>query len=134
MPMINAIFVNMPIENLKRSVDFFTSLGFTFNPQFTAEDSTCMIVGPNIYVMLVERQKFAGFINKPIADKSTTEAILSLSCESRDEVDRLSKTAFAAGARQIHEPTDHGFMYSWNFEDLDGHLWDLFWMDPNHVM
>ena len=74
--MINSIFVNMPIEDLKRSVTFFTALGFTFNEQFTGEDSTCMIVGTNIYVMLVERQKFAGFINKPIADRTTTEAIL----------------------------------------------------------
>lgn len=92
-----------------------------------------MIVGSNIYVMLLEREKFAGFIDKPIADRSTTEAILSLSCESPEEVRKISEDAFELGARRVNEPQDIGFMYSWGFEDLDGHLWDLFWMNPDHI-
>ena len=131
--MINAIFINLPIENLKRSVDFFSALGFTFNPQFTSEDSTCMIIGENMYSMLVEREKFSTFIEKPIADKSTVEMLISLSCESSDKVRELSEKAFSLGARQINDAEDHGFMYSWGFEDLDGHIWDLFWMNPEHV-
>ena len=131
--MINAIFLNLPIENLKRSVDFFGALGFTFNEQFTGEDSTCMIIGPNMYAMLVERAKFSSFIEKPIADKSTVEMLISLSCESTEKVRELSEKAFELGGRQLNDAEDHGFMYSWGFEDLDGHIWDLFWMDPAHV-
>lgn len=131
--MINSIFLNLPIKELKRSVDFFTGLGFTFNPQFTSEDTTCMIIGENMFAMLCEDAKFNNFLNKPIADPSTTEVLISLSCESKEEVNQLSEKAFSQGARKVNEPEDHGFMYSWGFEDLDGHVWDLFWMDPAHV-
>lgn len=131
--MINAIFVNLPVENLKRSVEFFSGLGFNFNEQFTDEQSTCMLVGENIYVMLVEHSKFKGFVKKPIASKDVIEAILSLSCESPEAVKELAEKAFALGGKQVNEMEDHGFMFSWGFEDLDGHLWDLFWMNPEHV-
>ena len=132
--MINGIFVNLPIENLKRSVEFFSALGFKFNEQFTDEQSTCMLVGENIYVMLVEHSKFKGFVKKPIASKDVIEAILSLSCDSPEEVKTLAEKAFALGGKQVNEMEDHGFMLSWGFEDLDGHLWDLFWMNPDHVL
>ena len=92
-----------------------------------------MLVGPNIFAMLCEEAKFKNFINKPIADPGTTEVLISLSCGSKEEVTELSKKAFSLGARKVNEPEDHGFMYSWGFEDLDGHVWDLFWMDPAHV-
>jgi len=128
--MFNQIFVNLPVANLKRSVEFFTGMGFTFNPKFTNEQSTCMIVSEHIYVMLLERDVFASFIPKPIAPAETTEAILSFACTSTEQVRALSEKAFALGAKQINEPDDKGFMFSWGFEDLDGHLWDLFWMDP----
>lgn len=131
--MLNSIFVNLPVANLKKSVDFFTALGFKFNPQFTDETSTCMIVNDTIYVMLLEHAKFQGFIDKPIAPKESTEAIFSFSCESPEEVRSLSEKAFAHGARKVNEAEDIGFMYSWGFEDLDGHLWDLFWMNPEHI-
>jgi predicted lactoylglutathione lyase len=131
--MFKQIFINLPIENLKRSVDFFGGLGFTFNPQFTDETSTCMVVSQHIYVMLLEREKFASFIDKKIADRDTTEAILSFACESKDDVERISQKAFELGARKVNEVSDYGFMYSWGFEDLDGHLWDVFWMDPAHI-
>lgn len=132
--MFKMIFVNLPITNLKRSVDFFTELGFSFNPQFTDETSTCMIVSDAIYVMLLEKEKFASFITKKIAEPDTTEAILSFACDSADDVRRISEKAFSLGAKQVNEPQDMGFMFSWGFEDLDGHLWDLFWMNPEHVM
>ena len=131
---MNSIFVNLPVVSLKKSVEFFTELGFTFNPQFTDETSTCMIVNETIYVMLVEHAKFSAFIDKPIAPSTSTEAIFGFSCESKEEVTALAKKAHALGARKVNEPEDHGFMFSWGFEDLDGHLWDLFWMDPNYVM
>lgn len=131
--MLTSVFINMPVEKLTRSVEFFTGLGFTFNAQFTDEESTCMLVADNIFVMLVEKQKFEKFISKPIAPSTTTEAIFSFACESADEVRELSEKAFALGARKVNDPEDHGFMFSWGFEDLDGHLWDLFWMNPDHV-
>lgn len=131
--MLNAIFVNLPIENLKSSVAFFTALGFKFNEQFTDEESTCMIVSETIYVMLLEKRKFSSFTSRKIADKDTTEVTLSFSCSSADEVRSLSEKAFELGAKRVNDPEDHGFMFSWGFEDLDGHMWDLFWMNPEHV-
>ena len=131
--MISSIFVNLPVAELKRSVDFFTELGFTFNAQFTDETSTCMIINDTVYVMLLEHSKFQGFIDKPIAPSTSTEVILAFACESPEEVRQLSEKAISMGARKINEPEDHGFMFSWGFEDLDGHLWDLFWMNPEHV-
>jgi predicted lactoylglutathione lyase len=132
--MVNSLFINLPIENLKKSVDFFSQLGFTFNAQFTDEQSTCMIISDNIFVMLLEKAKFQGFIEKPIASREATEAILALSCDSADEVRTLTEKALELGARKLNEPEDMGFMFSWGFEDLDGHLWDVFWMNPDHVM
>lgn len=131
--MLSSIFVNLPVVNLKKSVDFFTEIGFEFNAQFTDEQSTCMIVNETIYVMLIEHEKFLGFIDKPLAPPTSTEAIFAFACESPEEVRALTEKAVKLGARQINEPEDHGFMFSWGFEDLDGHLWDLFWMNPEHV-
>ncbi len=131
--MLNTIFVNLPVENLKRSVDFFTALGFSFNAQFTDETSTCMLVGDNIFVMLLEHAKFSSFIDKNIAPKNSTEAILAFGCDSAEHVRSLTSKAIELGARQINPAEDMGFMFSWGFEDLDGHLWDLFWMNPEHV-
>ena len=131
--MINSIFVNLPVKSLKTSVEFFTALGFKFNPQFTDETSTCMLVGENIYVMLLEHAKFAGFIDKPIAPSTSNEAILAFDLNSADDVRKMTSKALELGARKINEPEDMGFMFSWGFEDLDGHLWDLFWMNPEHV-
>lgn len=131
--MINSIFVNLPVRKLSRSVEFFTALGFTFNAQFTSDDSTCMIVGENIYAMLLEDERFRGFIDKPIADAKSSEVLISLGVGSKAEVSELAEAAFAAGARRYKEAEDLGFMFSWGFEDLDGHIWELFWMDPAHI-
>jgi uncharacterized protein len=132
--MFKQIFVNLPIENLKNSVAFFKELGFSFNEQFTDEESTCMIVSEHIYVMLLEKRKFASFTSRKIADKDTTEVTLSFACSSSEEVRAISEKAFALGAKRVNDPEDMGFMFSWGFEDLDGHMWDLFWMNPDHVM
>lgn len=131
--MFKQVFINMPIENLKKSVEFFTELGFTFNAQFTDESSTCMIVSEHIYVMLLEKEKFSRFTTKKIADRDTVEALFSFACSSAEEVRTISEKAFALGAKRVNDPEDMGFMFSWGFEDLDGHMWDLFWMNPEHV-
>ena len=131
--MINGIFINLPITNLARSVEFFGGLGFKFNEQFSDEESTCMLIGENMYAMLLEHRKFSSFIKKEIAAPTTTEAIIALQCESADAVRSLSEKAFELGAKQMNDAEDMGFMFSWGFEDLDGHLWELFWMNPEHV-
>ena len=126
------LFVNLPVRDLKRSVEFFTKLGFTFNPQFTDDTGTCMIVSDEAFVMLLEDSRFRDFTRKQIADTSThTEALFAITCESRAEVDGMMETALAAGAKQAMDPLDHGFMFTRSFYDLDGHHWEIFWMDPS---
>ncbi|MBA2418301.1 MAG: VOC family protein [Nocardioidaceae bacterium] len=130
--MSRMIFVNLPVENLDKSVDFFTQLGFTFNPQFTDESATCMILSDQAFVMLLVKDRFSDFTNKQIADTSTTtEAIFAISAESRDEVDEIVDKALAAGGQRSNDPMDEGFMYGWSFQDIDGHLWEVIWMDPS---
>ena len=128
--MSTQIFVNLPVKDLDRSVAFFTKLGYTFNPQFTDENATCMIVSDNIFVMLLVEKFFLTFTNKSLCDtKSSREVILALSFDNRARVDELIAIAVAAGATP-GEPRDLGFMYQQSYEDLDGHLWELFHMDP----
>jgi hypothetical protein len=129
------MFVNLPIKNMERTQAFFKSLGFTFNPQFTNEQGACMVVSEDHnYVMLLVEPFFQGFTNKPIADATQgTEVLLCLSCESREEVDELVKKALAAGGTAPMPAQDHGFMYGHGFTDLDGHMWELMYMDPGAV-
>ncbi|MDB5859094.1 MAG: hypothetical protein JWQ76_2783 [Ramlibacter sp.] len=131
--MARQIFVNLPIKNMERSKAFFGALGFTFNPQFTNEQGACMVIADGAsYAMLLVEPFFQSFTKKPISDaKKATEVLVCLSCESRAEVDSLVKKALAAGATAPNAPQDHGFMYGHGFEDLDGHVWELMWMDPN---
>lgn len=125
------IFVNLPVKDLNRSVTFFTQLGFTFNPQFTDENATCMIIGEDIFVMLLVEKFFQGFTKKAIADASkTTEVLICLSADSKDKVDEMVRNAVAAGGTTPNEKQDQGFMYSHGFQDLDGHIWEVMWMDP----
>lgn len=132
--MATKIFVNMPVKQLSRSVDFFTKLGYQFNAQFTNETSTSMIISDDIYVMLLEEAVFQSFTKKAIADATqTTEMIVALSADSREAVDELVKKAVAAGATTLKAPQDHGFMYGHGFQDLDGHLWEVFFMEPSYV-
>lgn len=127
------IFVNLPIKDMQRSQAFFRALGFDFNPQFTNEQGACMVIAEDIFAMLLVEPFFESFLrNKRIADaRETTEVLVALSCESRAEVDDLVRKVLAAGGRTAREPEDHGFMYAHAFEDLDGHIWEPFWMDPN---
>ena len=126
------IYVNIPIKNMERTKAFFTSLGFGFNPQFTNDSGACMIVADDIYVMLLTEGFFQGFTKKPVADATkSTEVLLCLSCQSRAEVDELVGKALAAGGKAPNPPQDHGFMYGHGFEDLDGHQWELMYMDAN---
>lgn len=127
--MPRSIFVSLPIENLSKSLDFFGKLGFTFNEQYSDEATACMVVSESIFFMLEEKSKFEGFIDKSIAPKTYAEAVFSLSCEEKSEVSKTVELAAALGARPVGEPEDLGFMFSWGFEDLDGHLWNLIWMN-----
>ena len=129
--MARKIFVNLPIKDMKRSQAFFRALGFDFNPQFTNEQGACMVISEDIYAMLLVESFFQTFTKKPISDaKKSTEVLVCLSCESRAEVDELVRKALAAGGTAPNAPQDHGFMYGHGFEDLDGHVWELVWMDP----
>ena len=124
--MHSQIFVNLPVKELKRSVDFFTKVGYTFNPQFTDENATCMILGDNLFVMLLTEKFFAGFTNKAITNtRESTEVLTCVSCDSKEQVDDLVAKARAAGANVPRAAQDHGFMYSHGYEDLDGHTWEL---------
>lgn len=127
------IFVNLPVRNLERSRAFFTALGFTFNPQFSNEQGACMVVAEgSSHVMLLAEPFFQTFTKKPVADaRKGTEVLVCLSCASRAEVDELVRKALAAGGTAPNPPQDHGFMYGHGFEDLDGHGWELAWMDPS---
>ncbi|WP_310489763.1 VOC family protein [Chamaesiphon sp. VAR_69_metabat_338] len=129
--MTRQIFVNLPVKDLNKSVEFFTKLDFTFNPQFTNEDATCMIVDKNIFVMLLVEKYFQTFTPKGICDASkSTEVLVSLSC-SRAKVDAMVAKAIAAGGTTYKKPMDMGAMYQHGFQDLDGHLWEIFFMDES---
>ena len=132
--MATRIFVNLPAKDLKTSIAFFTRLGFTFNPQFTDETATCMIVGEDIFVMLLTHAKFKTFTPHPICDATqSTEVLVCLSSESRERVDEMVRKAVAAGGQVSRQPEDHGFMYQHGFQDLDGHIWELVHMDPSAI-
>lgn len=132
--MSTQMFLNLPVKNLNRSVEFFTRLGYKFNPQFTDENATCMIISDDIFVMLLIEKFFQSFTSKIICDATKhTEAIIALSCTSRAEVDEMLRKAVAAGGTTPRIPVDHGFMYSHSYEDLDGHIWELFYMEPGAV-
>ena len=124
------IFVNLPVTDLPRSRAFFEALGMSINPQFSNEQGACVVLGENLYAMLLVKAFFKGFTGKPIADATqATEVIVCLSCESRAEVDAVVAKALKAGGTAPRAPQDHGFMYGHGFEDLDGHIWELSHMD-----
>jgi predicted lactoylglutathione lyase len=130
--MSTKIFVNLPVKDLNRSIDFFTRLGFTFNPQFTDETATCMVVSEDIFVMLLTHDKFKSFTPKEICDATkSTEVLVCLSVESREGVGEMVRKAVAAGGSTYNDAQDHGFMYAHGFQDLDGHIWELIYMEPS---
>jgi predicted lactoylglutathione lyase len=129
--MATQIFVNLPVKDLKKSIEFFTRLGYSFNAQFTDDTATCMIVSEGIYVMLLTHEKFQGFTPNAICDATkSTEVLVALNCENRQQVDEIVRKAVAAGGATYNQPQDHGFMYAHGFKDPDGHIWEHFWMDP----
>ncbi|HEY9223526.1 MAG TPA: VOC family protein [Variovorax sp.] len=130
--MATQIFVNLPVKDLDKSVAFFTALGYRFDPRFTNENATCMIVSEDhVYVMLLVEPFFQTFTSKAIADaRTSTEVLLCLSCESRAQVDELVAKAVAAGGSTPTKAQDHGFMYQHGYQDLDGHVWELMYMEP----
>lgn len=128
--MFRQIFVNLPIKDMARSQAFFKALGLTFNQRFTNEQGACLEIGENIYAMLLVEPFFQGFTKLPISDaKKATEVLIALSCDSRAEVDEMVARAVAAGATTPNALVDHGFMVQHGFADLDGHQWEVFWMD-----
>ncbi|MEO8118784.1 MAG: VOC family protein [Rhodoferax sp.] len=132
--MATQIFVNLPVKELARSVEFFTRAGFTFNPQFTDEKATCMVVADDIFVMLLVEEFFKTFTPKPICDASkSTEVLICLALETRAMVDEMVDKAMAAGATTPKKPMDLGAMYQRSFQDLDGHLWEIMHMTPTAV-
>ena len=132
--MSKQIFVNLPVKDLKKSMDFFSKLGFTFNPQFTDENAACMIIGENIYAMLLVESFFSTFTNKKISDATkTTEVLIAIDTESKELVDDMVKKAVAAGGTIYKEPADHGWMYQHSFADLDGHQWEVLYADESQI-
>jgi predicted lactoylglutathione lyase len=132
--MSTQIFVNLPVKDLNKSVEFFTKLGYEFNPKFTDENATCMIVSENIFVILLVEKFFKTFTPKEICDTSkSAEVLVALSFESRAAVDEMVAKAIAAGGTTYKEPNDMGFMYQHGFQDLDGHIWEIFFMEPSAV-
>ena len=128
--MSKQVFINLPVKDLNKSKAFFGALGYGFNPQFTNELGACMVVSDTIYAMLLTEPFFQTFTRKPVADaRKGTEVLVCLSCDSREEVDALEAKAIAAGGSAPNAKQDHGFMYGHGFEDLDGHLWELVYMD-----
>lgn len=132
--MATQIYVNLPVKNLNKSIEFFTKLGFSFNPQFTDESATCMIIGDNIYAMLLVEDRFKDFTKKPIADATkSTEVLIAIDAATRADVDTMVKNAIAAGGSTYADPMDHGWMYQHSFADLDGHQWEILYMDASAI-
>lgn len=124
------IYINLPVRDLPRSKEFFGALGYSFNPQFTNEQGACMVISDDIYAMLLTEPFCQTFTGKPLADaRKSTEVLICLSCNSRAEVDALVAKAKAAGGSVPRASVDHGFMYQHGFEDPDGHIWELAYMD-----
>lgn len=128
------IFVNLPVKNLKKTMDFFSKLGFGFNPMFTDENAACMVISEDIYAMLLVEKFFKSFIpDKEICDAKSAEALVALSAKTREEVDELLGKAVAAGGSEYRQAQDYGWMYGRAFQDINGHIWELIYMDMNAI-
>jgi predicted lactoylglutathione lyase len=128
--MSKLIFVNLPVSDLERSVDFYEAIGAQKNAMFSDDTAACMVFSETIHVMLLTHAKFRQFTSKKIADaRETSEVLICISAESREAVDQITENAIAAGGREPRAAEDHGFMYGRSFEDLDGHIWEPMWMD-----
>ncbi len=129
--MSRMIFINLPVADLPKSVAFYEAVGATKNPAFSDDTAACMVLSDTIFVMLLTHAKFASFTSRPIADRSTVEALLCLSCESKQAVlDQLAAATQAGGKPDPTPEQDYGVMYGRSYEDPDGHIWEIMWMDP----
>jgi predicted lactoylglutathione lyase len=129
--MSTKVFVNLPVKHLDKSMDFYKKVGYSFNPQFTDETAACMVISDDIYAMLLTHAKFKEFTPKAICDATkSTEVLVALSCENREQVNELVRKAVGAGGTTYAEPKDYSFMYQHGYQDPDGHIWELFYMDP----
>jgi predicted lactoylglutathione lyase len=131
--MSTKIFVNLPVKDLNKSMAFFQAIGWTFNPQFTDETAACLVISEEIYAMLLTHEKFATFTKKKIADASAAEVLIALSVDNSADVNRIADAAHKAGATEAMPPQDYGFMQLRSFLDLDGHQWEILYMDPAQV-
>ena len=130
-PNARKLFVNVAVDDVARSTDFFTELGFDFDERFCDSTASCLVLSDVAFVMLLQRDRFRDFSGKAVCDTTShTEALLAISCATREEVDELVRRALAAGGSPALDPLDHGFMYGWSFYDPDGHHWEVLWMDP----
>jgi predicted lactoylglutathione lyase len=128
------LFVNLAVRDLAKSMEFFSKLGFTFNKQFTDDKAACMVISDDAFFMLLSEPFFRTFTDREPADTTrVAEGLFALSCNSRAEVDEMVRRAIDAGGTRARDPIDHGFMYGWSFYDLDGHHWEVLWMDPKNV-
>lgn len=132
--MAKQIFINLAVKDLQQSMDFYTALGFTNNPQFSDDSGKCMVWSEHIYVMLLSHEKFASFATKPLADtKSGLAGLFSLSMDSLDEVNCVMNNGLKAGGVEPNEIRDYGFMQQRTIEDMDGHTWEIFFMDMSKL-
>ncbi|HZX20429.1 MAG TPA: VOC family protein [archaeon] len=128
--MSRQIFVNLAVTDLKKTIKFFTALGFKFNPKFTDKNATCMLIGKDSFAMLLVKKFFKGFIpGKKIADRKSAEVLLAISVKNRKEVDKMVNKAIKVGGKEYRKASDYGWMYSRAFQDLDGHIWEVFYMN-----
>ncbi|MHB9147197.1 MAG: VOC family protein [Candidatus Amoebophilus sp.] len=132
--MAKNVFINLPVKELERSEKFFTQLGFTVNPQFSDDKAKCIVIGDNIFVMLLTEEFFQGFTKKPISNaKESTQVLIAIDADSKEEVIELVKRAQQAGGTTYAEPMDYGWMYQNSFADLDGHQWEIVYMDQSKM-
>ena len=129
--MSKMIFVNLPVADLDRAMGFYAALGFTNNPEFTDDTAACMVWSEAIYVMLLTHEKWRTFTKRPIPPATASEVMLAITCDDREAVDAMNTVAVKnGGTADVNPPQDHGFMHSRSVADLDGHVWEAFWMDP----
>jgi len=132
--MVAKIFVNLPVKNLSKSMEFFVEIGFSFDPKFTDETAACMSVTNDMSAMLLTERKFKMFTPKKICNANKcTEVLVCLSLDSRAKVDDIVRKAVSAGGTTYSDPQDYGFMYGHGFQDLDGHIWEVIYMDPSEI-
>ncbi|MBI4725537.1 MAG: VOC family protein [Rhodomicrobium sp.] len=132
--MTTKVFLNLPVKDLKKSMAFFGALGFTFNPQFTDDNAACMVISEHNFAMLLTQEYFRSFATKPISDAhKSTEVLIALGLDNKAAVDDMAAKAVKAGGKEPKPKQDHGFMVVRTFEDLDGHTWEVMWMDPSHI-